>query len=81
MLFFGGRVPKFELLGTPATEFSKTWHLVSREDTYRASGKKILKEIRREKFEKSNVEKGTLSPTNEHIETGTKVRANYGYPT
>ena len=48
---------------------------VSIEDTYRASGKKILKEIRREKFEKSIVEKGSLLPTNDHIETGTKVRS------
>ena len=28
MLFIGGVVPKFELLGTPAREFSKTRNLV-----------------------------------------------------
>ena len=80
MLFIGSGVPKFELLGTPAREFSKTGNLVSTEDTYRATGKKIKKEIRRENFEKSIVEKGSLLPTNDHIETGTKVRA-LGYPT
>ena len=32
MLFIGGGVPKFELLGTPARESSKTWNLVSIED-------------------------------------------------
>ena len=79
MLFIGGGVPKFELLGTPAREFSKTWNLVSIEDTYRATGRKNLKEIRRENFEKSIEEKGWLLPTNDHIETGTQVRAP-GYP-
>ena len=53
---------------------------MSIEDTYRASGKKISKEIRRDKFEKSIVEKVSLLPPNDHIETGTKVRAT-GYPT
>ena len=51
------RVPKFELPGTPAREFSKTWNLVSIEDTYRATGKKMLKEIRLKNFEKSIVQK------------------------
>ena len=74
------RVPKFELPATNPTEFSKRWNLVSTEDTYRATGNKIKKEIRRKKFEKSIVEKGSLLPTNDHIETGTKVRA-LGYPT
>ena len=45
---------------------------MSIEDIYRATGRKILKEIRRENFEKSIVEKGSLLPTNDHIETGTK---------
>ena len=49
--------------------------LMSIEGTYRVSGKKILKEIRRENFEKNIVVKGSLLPTNDHIETGTKVRA------
>ena len=79
MLFIGGRVPKFELLGTPVREYSKTWNLVSIEEICRATGMKILKEIRRENFEKSIVEKGSLLPTNDHIETGTQVRAP-GYP-
>ena len=43
---------------------------MSEEDTYRASGKKFFKEI-----VESIVEKGSLLPTNDHIETGTKVRA------
>ena len=75
MLFIGAGVPKSELLGTQAREFSKTWNLVRTEDTYRATGNKILNEIRRENFEKSIVEKGSLLPTNDHIETGIKVRA------
>ena len=49
------------------------------EDTYRATGRKMLKEIRRENFEKRIVEKGSLLPTNDHIETVTQVRAP-GYP-
>ena len=79
MLFIGGGVPKFELLGAPAREFSKTWNLACIEDTYRATGRKMLKEIRLENFEKHIVEKGSLLPTNDHIETGTQVRAP-GYP-
>ena len=58
MLFIGGGVPKFELLDTPAREFPKTWNLVSIEDTYRATGKKMLKEIRLKNFEKSIVQNG-----------------------
>ena len=69
MLFIGGGVPKFKLLSTPAREFSKTSNLVSIEDICRATGRKILKEIRREHFEKSIVEKGSLLPTIDHIET------------
>ena len=46
MLFIGGGVPKFELLDTPAREFSKTWNLVSTQDSDRATGKKIINEIR-----------------------------------
>ena len=42
---------------------------------YRATGRKILKEIRLEKFEKNIVEKGSLLHTNDYIETGTQVRA------
>ena len=80
MLFIGGGVPKFELLDTPARELLKTWNLVSTQDRDRATGKKIINEIRRENFEKSIVEKGSLLPTNDHIETGTKVRAP-GYQT
>ena len=80
MLFIGGGVPKFELLGTTAREFSKISNRVSIENICRATGKKIQKEIRLENFEKSIVEKGSLLPTNDHIETGTKVRAP-GYPT
>ena len=53
---------------------------MSIEDTYRATSKKILKEIRRENFEKCIVEKGSLLPTNDHIETGTKV-PDPAYPT
>ena len=79
MLIIGGGVPKFELLGTPAREFSKTLNVVRTEDIYIATSKKILNEIRLENFEKSIVEKGSLLPTNDHIETGTKVRAP-GYP-
>ena len=52
---------------------------MSIEDTYRATGRTIKKEIRREKIEKSIVEKGSLLPTNDHIETVTKIRAP-GYP-
>ena len=52
---------------------------LSIEDICRATGRIILKEIRRENFEKSIVEKGSLLPTNDHIETGTQVRAP-GYP-
>ena len=55
------RVPKFELPGTPPREFSKTWNLVSIEDTYRATGKKMLKEIRLKNFEKSIVQKITFA--------------------
>ena len=40
---------------------------------------KIIKEIRRENFEKDIVVKGSPLPTNDHIETGTQVRAP-GYP-
>ena len=69
------RVPKFELPATPAREFSKTWNLVSVQEICRATGMNISKEIRLENFEKSIVEKGSLLPTNEHIETGTQVRA------
>ena len=79
MLFTGVVVPKFELLCTLAREISKTWNLVSIEDICRATGRIILKEIRWENFEKSIVEKGSLLPTNDHIETGTQVRA-LGYP-
>ena len=75
MLFIGGGVPKFELLRTPATEFSKTWNLVSIKDICRATGRKILKEIRRENSEKNILEKGWLLPRNERIETCTQVRA------
>ena len=80
MLFIFGGVPKFELLSTPVREISETWNLKSIEDTYTGTIKKILKEIRWENFEQSIVEKGSLLPTNDHIETGTKVRAP-GYPT
>ena len=52
---------------------------MSIEDISRATGRTILNEIRREKFEKSIVEKGSLLPTNDHIEMGTQVRAP-GYP-
>ena len=52
---------------------------MSIEEICRATGRKILKEIRLENFEKSIVEKGPLLPTNNHIETGTQVRAP-GYP-
>ena len=41
-LIIGGRVPKFELLGTPAREFSKTWNLVRIEEICRATGMKIF---------------------------------------
>ena len=78
-LFIGGRVPKFELLGIPATEFSKKSNLMSIEDTYRATGSKNLKEIRRENVEKGIVEKWSLLHTNDYIETGTQVRPP-GYP-
>ena len=50
MLFIGVGVPKFELLDNPAREILKTGNLVSTEDTYRATGKKISKEFRRENF-------------------------------
>ena len=79
MLFIGGGVPKFELLGTPAREFSKTWNLMSIEDICRATGRKILKEIRSENSEKNILEKGSLLPRNDNIETGTQVQAP-GYP-
>ena len=49
------RVPKFELPGTPAREFSKRSNMVSIEDIYRATSRNLLKEIRRENFEKSLV--------------------------
>ena len=80
MLFIFGGVPKFELLSTQVREISETWNLKSIEDTYTGTIKKMLKEIRWENFEKSIAEKGSLLPTNDHIETGTKVRAP-GYPT
>ena len=57
MLVIDGAVPKFELLGTPAIECSMRLNFVSIEDTYRATGRIVLKEIRRENFEKSIVEK------------------------
>ena len=66
-------------LGYPAREFSKTRNLVSIEDTHRATGRKISKEIRRDNFEKSIVEKGSLLHTKDYIQTGTQVRAS-GYP-
>ena len=47
---------------------------MSIEDTYRASGRKIVKEMRRENFEK--VEKVSLLHTNDYIEMGTQVRAS-----
>ena len=50
MLFIGVGVPKFELLDNSAREFLKTWNLVSTEDTYRATGKKISFEIPRDNF-------------------------------
>ena len=75
MLFIGGRVPKVELLGIPARQFSKTWNLVSIEEICRGTGMNISKEIRRENFETSIVEKVSLLPKNDHIETGTQVRA------
>ena len=80
MLFSFGGVPKFELLNTPVRDIFETWNLKSIEDTYTGTIKKILKEILWENFEKSIVEKGSLLPTNDNIETGTKVRAP-GYPT
>ena len=52
---------------------------MSIEDTCGPTGRTILKEIRRENFEKNIVEKGSLLPTNDHIEMGTQVRAP-GYP-
>ena len=75
MLFIGLGVPKFGLLGTTARKFSKTGNLVSIEDICRATGRTILKEIRRENFEKSIVERRSLLPTNNRLETGTQVRA------
>ena len=48
---------------------------MSIEDTYRATVRKILKEMRWENFDKSIVEKGSLFYTNDYIETGTQVRA------
>ena len=71
MPFISGGVPMFELLGTQTREISKKWNLVSIEDTHRATGRNILKEIRRENFEKSIVEKGSLLHTNHYIQTGT----------
>ena len=79
MPFIGGGIHKFELLGIPARKFSKRRNLVSIEDTQRATGRKISKEIRRDNFEKSIVEKGSLLHTKEDIQTGTQVRAS-GYP-
>ena len=70
MLFIGGGVP-VRAPGYPSYGVLKDMNLVSIEDTYRASGKKILKIIRRENFEKSIVEKGSLLPSNNHFETGT----------
>ena len=78
MLFIGGGVP-VRAPGYPSYGVYKDMNLVSIEDTYRASGKKISKEIRLENFGKSIVEKGSLLPSNDHIETGTQVRAP-GYP-
>ena len=52
---------------------------MSIDEICRATGLKILKEIRQENFEKSIVEKRSLLPINDHIETGTQVRAP-GYP-
>ena len=79
MLFTGDWVPKFELLGNPAREFSKKWNLVSIEDTNWTTGRKILKVIRLENFEKSIVAKRSLLHTNDYIDTGTQVRAHV-YP-
>ena len=47
---------------------------MSIEDICRASGRTILKEIRKGNFEKSIVEKGSLLFTNVHIETGSEVQ-------
>ena len=41
MLFIVGGVPKFELLSPPVRESSETWNLMSIEDTYSATIKKI----------------------------------------
>ena len=56
MLFIGCGVPKFELLGTQAREFRKTSNFISIEDISTATGRTILKGIRRENFEKRIVE-------------------------
>ena len=80
MLFIGSEVPKFELLGTPVREFLMTGNLVTIENTQNATGRGVQEEIRRENFEKSIVEKGTLLHTNYLIETGTQVQTP-GYPT
>ena len=42
------RVPKFELPGTPAREFSKRLNLVSIEGVYRPTSRNLLKELHRE---------------------------------
>ena len=52
---------------------------MSIEDICRATGRKILKEIRSENSEKNILEKGSLLPRYDHIETGTQVQAP-GYP-
>ena len=52
---------------------------MSIEDICIATGRIIFDEISRGNFEKSIVEKGSLLPTNDDIETGTQVRAP-GYP-
>ena len=54
MLFIGGGVP-VRAPGYPSYGVFKDMNLVSIEDTYRASEKKILKIIRRENFEKNIV--------------------------
>ena len=53
MLANGVGIPKFELLGTPAREFSKKGNFVSIEDTYSETFREIFKEICPEEFEKS----------------------------
>ena len=47
---------------------------MSIEEICRATGMKILKEICQANYEKRIVEKGSFSPTNDHIVTGTQVR-------